>query len=698
MLRFLSSQKGHLVPDDATDSSVSSIPYPSDTFRSARSTSSRVSSTTSYASKALVPVGSYEIPHLTKTPWELGRNKKKSAWRRTQFEHVFSAQYFRRLPKEVYECIVNQLELLHFEPDQACPSCYLKDMCSLSLTSRSWDCAVTPKLYRKPWVLTNENETRMRKVKLGGISRLKLFRRTLRERNALARYVRELYMPDFQSLYRNASIEREEIVNLIASVVMACPNLERLVGFNISYNHSFDRLSHALSTKGNLKERVWLLSQDEFDPDHEDDDELNAHFYHRSNDPTECFLDLNSKHPNLTTLVIHQQHSYPTPLAFRAIIGTFRQYPSLRHLCISNMSTAAFSNLALNALPPNLQSLRLENLPGINDKGIRRFATSSLPSSLESLALINLEISNIVTISQFLSPSLGQLKRFTLSQAKTPILPSEASIPYLQSATLEYIHWEFQSQAGPPPNLIAAGSLRDSMATPFPFPNDEPISCLATCILAANIRSGLFPSLLKIRIPHDPQGLLQSLCKPRATALLPFDRALLTSPPRPSSVISHNTPSSFDSVRSNTYSDIPSRVDSPMSATFPSHNSSRSSAESAPSNAITPAHSRLAAQNRILAARRKPVFLINIIDPEDNVVATKTIYGFLGQLDSRISYEVKPDRQRMVGAGVGNEGGVNGWLMGVADVMGEWEEVGNLKGCRHFAEGGKGFVGVRRLF
>ena len=267
----------------------------------------------------------------------------------------------------------------------------------------------------KKYGLRQTNTGKTPKLKIKGTSRLKLLRRTLRERQTLARCVKELHVPDFQSLYRDASIEREDIVNLVASIVMACPNLERLVGFHVPYMHTYDRLSHALSTRRKLKERVWLLKENDVDSSEDEEDHLSNDFYHRANDPTECFLDLNANHSHLTTLVLHRCQNRTSPLSFRAIVGTFRQYPSLRSLSISNISSSAFTNLALNALPPNLEHLRLDSLPGVNDKGLQRFASSHLSRSLQSLTLLNMEISNLLIVAELMSARMEHLRRFSLS-------------------------------------------------------------------------------------------------------------------------------------------------------------------------------------------------------------------------------------------------------------------------------------------
>lgn len=127
-------------------SSISSVPS-SHYASSATSAKSRRSSATSYSST--ISKINYDIPHLTKTPWELDRHKKNSVWRRTRMEHEnpFPPSVFKKLPREVYDCIVEQLEQLHLGEEQSCQSCYLRDLCSLSLTSRAWDRAATLQMY-----------------------------------------------------------------------------------------------------------------------------------------------------------------------------------------------------------------------------------------------------------------------------------------------------------------------------------------------------------------------------------------------------------------------------------------------------------------------------------------------------------------------------------------------------------------------
>ncbi|KAH7139374.1 hypothetical protein B0J11DRAFT_41871 [Dendryphion nanum] len=612
-------------------------------------------------------------------------------------EPFFPSNMFKRLPREVYDCILKHLEQTHLEDNESCRSCYLKDLHSLSLTSRSWDRAATLQLYQKALVLTNEDHPKMPKVKVKGSSRLKLLRRTLRERQVLAKCVRELHLSDIYDLYQNATIEREEIVNQVASLVLACPNLERIVGFHLPFTHSFDRLSHALSTRRKLKERVWLLSEKTgFEPDEEEDD---SPYYNPANDPTERFLELNSNHSSLNTLVIHQQQSRPTvPLTFRAIIGTIRQLPLLRNLSLSGLPASSFTNLALNALPLNLQSLRLENLPGINDKGLLRLSTSQILVSLRSLTLINLEIANLSIIANILSPHLYHLKHFTLAQHKAPFLSPDAEITYLHSHALTSIHWEIRSQASPVP------TLHDPTPTPqFPFPNSEPLPCLATSLLATSIKNDFIPSLRRLRAPHDPQGILQNLCKPLATALLPSDISYLNSLSTKSALDTHNIPTSFmASEYASTYIHrADSAMSSPLISEFPStytrpprfHRSSASisssfstsSTSTTSPSAIPPTSSlstRLAAQARILAARKHPCVLVHVTDPNGALRVGKPIGGFRGNVGSGIIYGVVADGGKV-------EGGGSEWVVGIGDVVGELRGdgfgmgVGKGSWCRH---------------
>ncbi|KAF1365330.1 hypothetical protein EJ07DRAFT_75800, partial [Lizonia empirigonia] len=594
---------------------------------------------------------------------------------------------FKRLPREVYECIVAQLDQVHLQDDQACQPCYLRDLHSLALTSRAWDRAATLQMYRKVYVVGRDDHTRSPKPVTNQPSRLKLLRRTLRERSALARHVCELHLPDFQTLYQQASIEREGIVNLVASLVMACPSLEQLVGFHIPLTQSFDRLSYALATRTKLKERVWILSgPEDGDLEEEDDDEADG-CYLAARDPTERFLDLNAGHPLLTTLVLHRTSDDFSPtLNFRAIIGTFRQVPMLQHLSISGLPATSFTNLTLNALPPRLKSLRLENLPRINDKGLQRFATSHLSTSIEKFSLINLEVSSLITITNILSEHFRKLKHFAVVQYRTPDLSSRISIPNFCCPSLQFIHFEFRSQAGPAIDPFSSPHSRQSME--FPFANSEPISCLAISLLAMSIKEGAFPALRRARIPHDPQGKIQALCQPRATALLPSDTSLFMRSHGFANMVDAHTSQSKAPMKRDSLINIPlspradSAIDSPIFDSSPI------------SSALTPSKTRLAAEARILAARKVPFMTVRVFDPEGEVRIDTDIGGFLGDLKSNIIYDLKPDKSRWPGNRDQSGRPQPEWITGIEDLVDErtcasdtlrervWGNCGHLVGGR----------------
>lgn len=508
-------------------------------------------------------------------------------------------------------------------------------------------------------------------------------------------------MPDFQLLYENATIEREEIVNMVASLVMACPFLERLTGFNISYTHAFDRLSHALSTRPNLRERVWLLSENDVELYDEDE---NAGYYLAACDPTERFLELNAKHPLLTTCVLYQeQHHTTTSLNFRSTVGTLRQLPALRHLCISGLSASSFTNLGLNALPLNLESLRLENLPGINDNGLQRFANSELAKSITCLKLVDLDLTNLITISNIFSSRFPNLLKFSIVQRKAPGLASRVSVPDFYAALLEHLHWEFRSDAGPLPALSSSSdtSLDQADSGTFPFTNSEPICCLATSVLATSIQEGGFPSLRRIRIPHDPQGVIQALCKPLATALLPSDAAQVTA-----NKLSNANELTAMLDRQFTALAKPYNLthETPLSPRADSAiESLTSSMDVSVPAVLTPSRSRVAAQSRIFAARRDTHMMVRVYDPNGDLEATKDIKGFLGDVSSNITYDLTSDRGRTLG-GDSLEGNV--WMTRVEDIVGEPE--GNTARlhershgmCSHVVGGrvGKQTVEVKELF
>lgn len=78
------------------------------------------------------------VPTLVKTPWEQERSRRGSAWRGRE-KLPLPARFFQQMPPEIYQCVLRQLESVHFErPSSTCVTCYLEDLFSLTLVNRAW--------------------------------------------------------------------------------------------------------------------------------------------------------------------------------------------------------------------------------------------------------------------------------------------------------------------------------------------------------------------------------------------------------------------------------------------------------------------------------------------------------------------------------------------------------------------------------
>ena len=344
-----------------------------------------------------------------------------------------------------------------------------------------------------------DSKEQMKKYKMKAGVRLKLLRRTLRERKYLAQHVRELKVP---RVLAEGDPLRKSMIDMVASLVMACPNLERLVGFYSVYCHEFDRLTYALSTRTKLKEQMWLIGE-------------NTAITQRSQkqlapglmDPEqkECFVSFHDAWTSLTTLFLHspgfgilekdifvniKNHGDPRRVQGPGIL---HRLPALKHLCISNFDMDDFDDDTLQYLPV-LHSLRLQDLEGVTFWGLSEFSRTANASSLRNLSLVNLDVKYMSAISNLLL-HLQNLKRLILVQDTSPeIAEGEIAIqPIIASHSLEFLHWE----------IVVPGS--------------------ANVNLSDSLKADGFPSLRTLRAPSDHLGLLQALCKPRAQIQLPGD-------------------------------------------------------------------------------------------------------------------------------------------------------------------------------
>ncbi|KAL8874074.1 MAG: hypothetical protein Q9174_000545 [Haloplaca sp. 1 TL-2023] len=352
----------------------------------------------------------------------------------------------------------------------SCETCNLRDLCALALVDRTWDRAVRPQLYGRIHIVGNDSPLQTKKFKMKSGT------------------VRELKVPRLQS---DGEAEETRTLNLVASVVMSCPNLEKLVGFYPTYGHNFDRLTYALSTRPRLVEHVWLIGDNsaiterslkQLPPGLMDEEQVQQ------------FLHYHDSWSSLTTLFLSSQKQ--GVLERDVFIQALHRLPALRHLCISSFDVDDFDDVTLQSLPP-LLSLRLQDLEGVTFWGLSEFSRARSAKFIRRISLINLDITYLSAVSNLLL-HLRDLQKFTLVQESSPeVAAGEGYLvfqPIVASQGLQYIHWD----------VLLPGSANHN--------------------LAQSIRAGGFPNLRTLRAPSDHDGLLQMVCRPRAQIVLPSDK------------------------------------------------------------------------------------------------------------------------------------------------------------------------------
>ena len=356
---------------------------------------------------------------------------------------------------------------------------------------------------------------------MGCGSRLKLLRRTLRERRVLARLVKDLTVPDpaIPTMLANGTPNPRytEYQDLVASVVMICPNLERLQGFHTFYNHEFSRLTHALSTRRDLREHTWLLSENyamtEQSYTQHSPARMNRAQIHQ-------FLHHHSMWCNLETIMFCSPGGAGV-LDHEVFVRVFQLLPRLKTLCVSCFGPTDFHDGTLFSLP-NLASLRLEECPGVTPGGLARWAATTAAQSLQSLSLIRQNVKELLQISKVIG-SLSTLRKFTILQPDTsPDVPGSLMVlqPIIASRTLQQLHWD----------VGLSGHFTSTKYFEDLPPSTRDIST-ANAHLAQSILHAGFPSLQMLRAPRDldPPGVLQAACRPtpNGSILLPADRLCL---------------------------------------------------------------------------------------------------------------------------------------------------------------------------
>ncbi|KAL2160942.1 hypothetical protein VTH06DRAFT_8654 [Thermothelomyces fergusii] len=566
----------------ASSSSSSSVVSGQDSFDGRPRTASVASSQTSFDSykpgvsprSGAGPAGWAEGGAGQQYPWQRPAPLKQR--RRAQPGELFAA-----LPGEVLELILGELRKLHLRPgSSSCATCWMRDCCSVAVAARKFLRHAREALYQHIQLVGHEGPAMKKRTKTTYGSRLVLLRRTLRANPQIAAMVRTLKPPA-----RPLSVGAVAYNDLIASVVMACPNLERLVGYYPTYDHSFQRLFHALSTRRNLKGMDWILEPSAQQRQQRTRSPARSDRWtpeDLSPQEAQLFLAYHANWRQLTTLVVHCQPG--AALGPASILdSTIRALPSLENLFLSHLPRTTFDDTSLLSLPP-LKKLSLNYCAGVTTAGLSALATRRNSVSIQTLTLLHMNVESLPAVARIFS-YLTNLEAFTIVQTCAPEMPPDEFImlfPYLASQSLRKLHWDIPYL----PNTV----------TP------------ADTILARSIDAGGFPSLRVLCTPNDPEGIFQALCAPRERIDLPTDRYRAPFP----GAAGLGSGAPWGHTRNN----------------------------SSFSNLL---QARLAAQARLEAAQRNPRYLVTVVDERGALVERFGVGAFLGRVESRIRYVLAPD-------------------------------------------------------
>ncbi|OBT88625.1 hypothetical protein VE02_04042 [Pseudogymnoascus sp. 03VT05] len=522
----------------------------------------------------------------------------------------YAESALRRLPEEIISLIVAELRTVHLDADEkkrTCPTCYMRDVCSLTLANRQFMGPAKKVMYETIILTGSDSMGHIKKrfrVKFG--TRLKLLRRTLRANPGLAELVKTIRVPSHMEAGAGSS-KKDQLLydDIVASIVMACPNLERLVGFYPHYDYDSSRISHALSTRTRLAEQLWNIDgQPSFQTS-----------YARSvggygvplSDQAQAFISHHSGWDFLRTLAIHCR---PTS-AFDASVlePLWSHLPSLRHLALSSLSPPPDFIMHL----PPLASLHLSIISTATAQTLVDLTRAPLTATLSSLTLSLLppDVMSIVAIGRILSslPSLSQVSFFS----PTPlVLPAGTTVflhPYIASPRLKFLHWDIPS----------------SPQTSEVNRND------ANYILAKAIDAGGFPQLRRLRAPRDYDGILQRTCRPSRGFDTPLVAPSFNGNGRNGQIPTGRRKGSETSMSSST--------------SGASGHAANGDSSYGPTSGLREA--RQAAQARIDLAKLKPRWKIACEDwstPDQvRVTARFDAGGFVGTIGSRVTYWLEED-------------------------------------------------------
>ncbi|KAH7197315.1 uncharacterized protein B0J16DRAFT_327910 [Fusarium flagelliforme] len=523
-------------------------------------------------------------------------------------------ELFSKLPAPVLLGIMEQLRSLHTgEKSGSCATCWMRDATNVAVSCRKWYMPAQTVLYQDIQLVGSDSAVHKKKYKMSQGVRVMMLRRILRANPHLANLVLTLKVPAHEVVPKGSTIAEYE--DLVASLVMACPNLESLSGLSPLYDHSFSKIFHAMATRTNLKEMKWLVQASP----HQKQQRIQSNTQQLGLVmPGELkpfqeatFLSFHDNWRHLETLTIHcLPGATLTPETL--LTKTLERLPNLKHLHLCNLPPNSFDDCTLLTLPA-LESLTLSHISGVTTNGLSAFATQANSYPLRKLTLRHTSMDSLAALARILS-KLRNLVNFSFIQAFPPTMPENDSfalwlMPYLTSNSIRKLHWDITSHA----------------------------SCVSAAddILARSIGAGGFPALRILRTPNDPEGVFQELCYPVDRVDLPSDR--------------------YRPEKSENSTPLPSASASPMSPTR-LFRSSNVSPIAPPRETISPfgdmrhkphtnLHTaRLAAQTRLEEARSRPKFTVNVIDEDGTFNDTFNMAGFMGTAGSPIKYHLHPDR------------------------------------------------------
>ncbi len=558
-------------------------------------------------------------------------------------------ELFGTLPGEVLEIVLEWLKELHLDPatSTSCATCWTRDLCSLSLASRTWSAVARLSLYQDVHIIGDDSAAHRKRFKMAQGCRVTLLRRTLRANARLAATVRSLRLPlpvgetcDTTPSKAAGGLSPKDVYeNRVASLVMACPNLEVLAGPLTTYNHTtFNRITHALSTRTKLKTMNWRIEAADSSSGGGGSSSSSSHDLARPGSAScgssvfssalasmlpppldaaqeTSFLGHHRAWTALTSLSVHclpGASLAPATLLQRALTCL----PSLQHLHLSGVPANAFGDATLLALPA-LHSLTLSHIPGISSRGLSAFATRPNSQGLRSLQLRHTPLTSLPALARLLS-HLPSLAAFALVQDFAPLMPSDDDafalwmMPYLASRTVTKLHWDV---------VTHHGSVSD-----------------ADDILARSIEAGGFPALRTLRTPNDPDGLFQQLCRPRAVIASSADRIWANGGRCGSSHGRRRGGSTSSSILAGISGAGGSLPKSATAGSLPS-----AFAAPRPHGGTDLRGARIAAQARLDDARPRFRFQVQVHSEEGLLVDDFGLAGFIGTVGSPIEYCLRPD-------------------------------------------------------